>query len=414
MALEVFPSTPSEPERPPVPVPTRSAPPPLAAPSPAPPLPAPVMQTPFQVEAFPFTRSAPAPDPDGARDLRLGDDQMAKLRQLRSVVQDLLSVLESVRTGGTTLDTYAQYVTRTRETIVVLAAECALARAQGDYTDSIQHLRNVCDQLASNPLLLDPSREFPPKEQLHHLNILKLQCDQLIYQVGVLTIPDRLGRWLARARPGYYVPFHAVFDDELPSQEDRVRVLRLLAWSPEAVPGGLVDASNGLIYKYSRSARWRALSVFIVVAAFAATVSLLYGAASLGAFWRNSGWPLAPADYPALLGAWLCLLTGVLVHMGVGTAKRQQSQVGFPPVLSLGDLPRVVNAKVGQILLKIFLTLFGVLALVFTGGVAEATPMQAFLIGYSLDSVVELFSVSAEQRAAGQVSALKQQLGVAI
>jgi hypothetical protein len=112
------------------------------------------------------------------------------------------------------------------------------------------------------------------------------------------------------------------------------------------------------------------------------------------------------------LVGWLAVLLGVVVHIAVGTAKRLQSERGRPPVIAIGDVPLMVNAKIGQILLKLALTLIGFFGLVFAAGIDNAKPLNAFLVGYSLDSVVELFVASVEQRAAGQVSALKQQLGV--
>jgi len=58
------------------------------------------------------------------------------------------------------------------------------------------------------------------------------------------------------------------------------------------------------------------------------------------------------------------------------------------------------------------LALVGFFGLVFTAGPDKVTPLNTFLVGYSLDSMVEVFSVSLEQRATAYVAALRQQLGI--
>lgn len=41
--------------------------------------------------------------------------------------------------------------------------------------------------------------------------------------------------------PGYYMPFHEVFADDLPNPEDRDRLLKMIALTPRLTPGGFVD-----------------------------------------------------------------------------------------------------------------------------------------------------------------------------
>lgn len=67
------------------------------------------------------------------------------------------------------------------------------------------------------------------------LNMLDTLTSKLVFQIGLLTVPARLNRWLNQARIGYYVPFHEVFNDELPSYADRVRILKFLSWSPRTI-----------------------------------------------------------------------------------------------------------------------------------------------------------------------------------
>lgn len=334
--------------------------------------------------------------------------ELARLRELRAEVQDLQAVLESIRKGETTLKVYAGYIEKTKNDIAELMQDIGQREIVHRLRNSIRHLYNILEQMNVSPLLIDPEGEFDAQEQLHHLNTLDAQCRQLVYTVGVLTIPSRLNRWLASARPGYYIPFHSVFDDELPDLEDRVRVLNYLAWSPKVIKGGLVDAANGLVYRYARSPRARLASFLLLVAAFGLAMGIVIGACYL----PIEGWPIEPKHLPTFLVGWGAVLAGVIVHLGVGSVKRTQAQGGRPPIIAIGDLPLLINAKVGQILLKLLLTLVGFFGFVFTAGVDNVTPLNTLLVGYSLDSVVDMFGVSLEQQAAAQVATLKQQLGV--
>ena len=277
-----------------------------------------------------------------------------------------------------------------------------------DDGDTIRHIRNIWEQMLVCPMMADPEGEYKPQDQLNYLNMLTDQSRKIIYSVGLLTIPARVNDWLANARPGYYIPFHSVFDDELPIPEDRVRVLNYLAWSPKVVKGGLVDIASGLIYRHSRSV-WSILGSFLLlILALGLAIGIVIGSSLLPV----ENWPIQGNDLSALLIGWGAVLIGVIVHSAVGAVKRSQAQGGRPPIISIGDLPLQVNAKIGQIMLKILLTLIGLFGLVLTTGIDDTTTLNAFLVGYSLDSVVEVFGASIEQQATAQVTALKRQLGV--
>jgi hypothetical protein len=113
------------------------------------------------------------------------------------------------------------------------------------------------------------------------------------------------------------------------------------------------------------------------------------------------------------LGIWAAVLAGVVFHIVVATTKRMQAEPGRPPILALGTLFPLINAKLGRILYKLLLTLIGFAGLVFVLGPDQATLLNAFLIGYGLDSIVELFGASIERQATVQTAAFKRQIGIA-
>jgi hypothetical protein len=124
------------------------------------------------------------------------------------------------------------------------------------------------------------------------------------------------------------------------------------------------------------------------------------------------GWPLGPKNLSTLLLGWAAVWAGVIVHTVISATKYSQRQNGRPLIISLGDIPLVIDAKLGQIVFKILLSLVALFGLAFGMGVINVSPLNSFLVGYSLDSVVEVFGTSIERKAAAQVEALRQQLGI--
>jgi hypothetical protein len=119
-------------------------------------------------------------------------------------------------------------------------------------------------------------------------------------------------------------------------------------------------------------------------------------------------WPLTRADLAKMLVAWVAVLIGMGVHIVVGSAKRSKTQNGMPSVLV--DLILIIDARFGEIVMKLFLgliCLFG-LVIVLTSrmpqlqilnqftSLTQVSPLNAFLVGYSLDSILELFGTSME------------------
>ena len=323
-----------------------------------------------------------------------------KLRELRAEVQDFDALLKDVRKGSVTLKTYAPYIQKTCNDINALIQEIKDG-------DSIRHIQNLWEQMSICPLMAKPENDYPVEDQLHYIETLGEQIRKMIFLIGMLTIPSRLNEWLAEARPGYYVPFHLVFEDEIPNEEDRMRVLNYLAWSPKVIKDGIVDVTSGLIYRYSRDSRTRFFSILELILGFLAAFLIVI----LSAYMPFKDWPLSLDNLGVLIGGWMAVLVGIAVHVAVANVKRKQSQPGLPPVIALGDLPFVIDAQLGQLLMKLALALVGFYGLIFTAGIKDVSILNAFLVGYSLDSVVELFGSSIEQKGKAQITDLEQKLG---
>lgn len=198
----------------------------------------------------------------------------------------------------------------------------------------------------------------------------------------------------------------------MPRSEDRDALLKTIALAPHLTPGGFVDIDNGRIYKYSTSRGRRMLSLAMLVGCLA----LATGIVAAACFIPSSDWPLKPTDLPRMMVAWAAVLIGTGVHVIVGSAKRAKTQNGMPSVLM--DMILIIDARFGEIVMKLVLALIGLFGLVIVATtrvpqaagagslplLIQVTPLNAFLVGYSLDSIIELFGTSMES--ASQVKGL--------
>jgi hypothetical protein len=391
-----------------------TAPPPIVQPRAAPPsfAPPPDPRDPqaedgWEYRTATFAMPAAAPPMGGGSRPAAADAWFRRLRALRVEAQDLRAVLAVVRRGDAPLARYVEYIGKTCADVDELVAGLE------DDDDCIRHVRNAWELMRTCAVMRAPDQVLDPQLQMQLLNLLDAQARRIVYWTSYRTIPNRLLQWLREAQPGYAIPFHAVFEDEVPDAEDRQKILNHLACTPEALKdvGGLVDPESGLVYRYHPSARRRAGS--------AATLALVL--ASLTAVVAFAGPALAPPGQTTwtarvLLFGWAGVLVGTLTHVAVAAAKRLRTQGASPAVLPVGRLMLLLNAKEGMILLRSGLALLGFFALAFATTMPDPAHfgtflLNCFLVGYSLDSVVELFGAGMDQRAAALQAGLKARLG---
>lgn len=336
---------------------------------------------------------------------------VALLRLVNVHVQDLWSRLDLVRSGAASLDRSAGLIATTVTALDPLM-DALSATPFPSQADSLARITNAWRALTASPVLAPPSNApLDAQGQLKEIALVEGECRTIIYWTAFLTAGSRLEEWLATLRPGYAIPFHDIFRDEVPFAEERQRLLQVLAATPKllAGSGGLIDGESGIVYRYEVDdrKRWAAVG-WVVVALFAATfVVVLVGLYT----------PLAGSSgAPALLLGWGAALAGVVVHLGVTAAKRLRAGGASAVVFPVDRLSIDVSARLGAILLRIAMLLFAYVGLVAGGLVAANSGgssnflFSALLAGYSLDSVVDLLSARFDQQSAAQINGLKSQL----
>jgi hypothetical protein len=345
-----------------------------------------------------------AAHPDDFKLQRSEKISIPPLRNLRSEIQDLQSVLNQVRAGVISLSTSAAYIKQARLDIAGLFKDLT-----GDYSDSgdtIRHIRNCWEQMEYLPVLVAPETNLPIEQLIPYLDTFDALCRRIVFYIASITVPERLNEWLNRTDLGYYIPFHMVFEDEIPNLDDRTRLLNLLSCTPRLLEKGKIYPDSGLVYRIALQARDWVANLFLIIVVLAATIGVVIGAAYL----PLANWPLNPGMVGNLVASFAAVLVGIFVHFLIDQTKTRQGSGNLPPVFALVDVKRVLSAQVGAILIKLAMALVGFFGLIFANGVAQLTVVTAFLVGYSLDSFVGLFGTSAEERSAAQLSALKDKL----
>jgi len=349
-------------------------------------------------------------------------------------MRGLGEVLERISKGDTDLSELAKYMEskRDKKSGKNFSESVEEILQKIDVFDSkdkecISRIKDLWIQISINPLMKLPNplpgadgNRPDPQQLLHYISTLNDLIRKIVFYISYETIPDRLRDWLNNSWEGYYIPFHLVFDDELPLMEDRVEILKLLAYSPRAIEGGLVSLEDGLIYRYESKWYWRYLTVILLLAAFAGTTWIIIN--SRGNFTINLpylslaipnnpivGWPSSET----LFIGWIAILAGIVTHLAVAAAKIQQKE-GRSPLISVKYFTAYVSARSGWLLWKLAMALIGFFGIAYavTSQGHNLAPESAFLVGYSLDSIVEIFGAGMDQISASQVSALKKQLGV--
>ena len=336
-------------------------------------------------DAQPANMAAPGTGPE---DPVAKKERNALARSIRSEVVNLQNVLTSIQAGETSLRDQAAYIQKTVLDIPPYVTSLAVIDG-GDETRTIE---NLWEQMQFNPLLQNPTAEFDPQQQASYINRLNANIKQMITIIGNMTIPERINDWLKESRLGYYFSFHEVFEDELADPLDRDRLLKHLKWAPNVLENGLglVDQQNGLIYRTTKNQKVKNRSRFLLIMTLLATFVLVIVLAMPS--FIDQSWPLKLGNLPALLLGWAALLVGIVVHIMVSSYKRGNEAGGRPPIVAIGDLSLWLNAKIGQIILRMGLALFAFCGLAF--GTGSVTILNAFLVGYSLDSFLEIFSGS--------------------
>ena len=371
----------------------------------------------------------PAPRVRGSQRARVRDDGDRAAETFRGALRDVAVAAQSLRAAIQEVLKAGAVTGKTQAAAIDSAVGDAEEVFTGAQVIIEERLRSIRSNLfASFPELYDESGDVVMKLDTSWNRVLSEWTDvsargsdtiaaaekvarsltQMLYQAGLVTIPDRLNRHLVTCRVGKTLDFHAQFADELPDLEERVRVLDFLKDHPGSIEG-IVDPATGLVYKTDPRTRVR---VFTYLAPLVATL-VGAGIVALAAYaddWLGlSSWPEQLEKPGPLLTAYLFVVLGALVHTAV-EALKQRRAAASKSFLAIEDVLAWLHIRYFSIsasVLWVLIALFGLAA-----STDKLEWNLAFLLGYSIDSVAGLFLQRFETAAAAGTSALRTRLGV--
>ncbi|MCB9706799.1 MAG: hypothetical protein H6711_33450 [Myxococcales bacterium] len=264
--------------------------------------------------------------------------------------------------------------------------------------DQVIHIENAWERVEFH---LDRLREVIEAGRSSDARVLSSaleiarQLERMVFLIGYLTIPQRVNEHLRQLRIGQALDFHRDFADELADPAERVQLLTTMRAHPAQIEG-VVDVERGLIYK---TASTRGRQVFSVVLQLLTWVGLGAGLAGLAylEIWDELG------DPATLLERYLFVTLGSVLHLALGTLKqRRAGKAG--DVHALDDLLLFIHVREVAIAWTIFATAVGTVGLCFVS--SDASPEAALIVGYSLDSFIDLFLMRFEARTTGVAKAV--------
>ncbi len=232
--------------------------------------------------------------------------------------------------------------------------------------------------------------------------------DKVIYDCGLITIPARVQGQLNLLPIGGVLTFAQSYSDELPSADDRRRLVQYMSGYPGFLEG-LIDVESERIY-HASSKPWRRMLSLVVTAALAlAGFALIYGACWLGDT-RQAGaeWPFTLNDLPAYCSSYAVLVAGALVHVLINLLKQDRSASQTNQVLS--DWIMRIHVKETSYWLTVA-ALWVCLAGLSLAVKGPADWKSSFFVGYSWDSFIDLFLRRFDDAATASQSSVENLIG---
>jgi len=213
------------------------------------------------------------------------------------------------------------------------------------------------------------------------------------------TIPSRIRAWLDKNHDGGALPFSNLFADEVPRDDHRAWILRYVSWKPVDLKQGLIDPISGFIYKVPKWCKWPLIFLAALVPVALGVVFFFFA--------REN--PKLLGDSPLHVAvAWGALLAGALMHVAIAREKVRKA-TGLTYKLPIARADDYISVKAGPILRQTVIA--GVVFCLYFGTVASVSGSdsigEAFLVGYSLDSMWELVASTLDRRSAAQFQAVE-------
>jgi len=268
--------------------------------------------------------------------------------------------------------------------------------------DLVAQIENFFEQ----GILCWPKPDAEVDQVMIQLDELSAWLDKIIWNCALVTIPPRVQDHLDGMRVGRALNFEREFKDELSDPKERTEMLQYLFDHPKDVDG-VVDVARGIIFKASRDPakqRWSLARILGVVFLGGLLTALAdhFVPRPLQSPLTN----LVPTK--TLVGCYFCVMLGSAAHLAVEALKQKRAATDTT-FLAIEDWILWVHVREASIITGVLTLWLGLVGL--TVMKQGAVSWQAsFLVGYSIDSFMELFLQRFEKVVSLQTDTLKKDL----
>ncbi|MCX6690863.1 MAG: hypothetical protein NTW33_02120 [Methanoregula sp.] len=297
-----------------------------------------------------------------------------------------------------------------------------------DKSDEVTRLENQWERFVNIWDRLGKSKKFDETaEFLGRIDDLdKLLCG-MIFRINILTIPGRINDHFETLLPGQELNFSENFGDELCKKDDASPVLTYIKNHPKCI-NGVVNEEKGIIYKVDPRAWRRIISIAVIGVIWIVTaigVFLLPAILSLTRYPFSITVPnitianvsvtilnfasSTPVD-TTITGYFLCVcyalvILGGLAHILIGGLKQAKSAPAGSRLAVEGWIRwfHINEQQNWAAALSLFVGFIFMIVVLKT-----ADYVTAFFIGYSIDSIVELFNTRLDVAATAKTAEIKK------
>lgn len=213
------------------------------------------------------------------------------------------------------------------------------------------------------------------------------KLDDVIYICLANTMSPDINDRLPNLEIGQSLDLASFYGEDFPRNPKLCKSLILgLAQEQAVIQSGVIDVDSGVIYRIATTAKersesmWRILGLFLVGLVLAPSLAL---AGSL-----LPSWPIPTSHWSNLLANYVFLFLGTLSHTLVGALKQKRTQTK-PRFAAMDDWRLWLHVHEKQVTYATLWADVGFLLLTFM--VRDLDWRAAFLAGYSIDSVTDLF-----------------------
>jgi hypothetical protein len=325
-------------------------------------------------------------------------DADARLTEYTSTLAELAQPVD---------ETCAEIQKRLDDAACLLNAD---GRLYGDYGGQIAQIRQAWRRsgLQQGAAVLGAGAPLTADELAQIAQLLAdmtIALRSLVYYCEQLALPQVVKTDLKALRVGKSLDFNTRFKSEVPDAGQRAELLVYLDQHSRDLPG-VVDVQTGRILRISRAwwANWISPLVTLLLVLLGAATPFLM--AYLATTLPDNTWPFPSNAAIPLLNLYVFVLAGGVAHVLIDALKQARS--GAASVLALNDWLQWLQVNALSVWAGILSLWIGFLIVAFNA-YSQPEPrtdwQSAFFVGYSIDSVMELFLQRFGQFASGRTQA---------